>query len=281
MIKFVFDLVDLRRISILALLCLPIRAEAIVNHPTDPVGAPGSEASQTPNGSACARVNLCTGTPVYNGEAFAGPSLLWRTNFFARTLELYDVAACRVIRDCPAPGGLAPSELTMLNGILYHYDFAAKLLYGIDPNTCQVVYTCDPPGDDLAEGLTSDGSALWKGDSQNLYRFIPTVGGGCQVLSVCPNPAGDSSDGLSFCGEHLLMLGYSGNLYEIDPANCQVVGLCPLNLGASGNGIASDRNSILYVDDDTTLKLDRVDVGCDIPVPAVSRSWGHVKSLYR
>jgi hypothetical protein len=267
-------------LSVLGVLCLPVVAGASAN-PTDPVGAPGTAATRLPNAVSCNRINVCVGNQAYNGEAFVAPGLIWRTNFFAYTLELYDVNACQVIRSCPAPGGNAPSELTLLNGILYHYDFGTGLLYGIDPNTCQVVSVCNPPGDDLGEGLTNDGTALWKGDGSNLYRFLPGPVAGCQVLSVCPNPAGDAADGLSFCGEHLIMLGYSGNLYEIDPVSCAVLGLCPLNLGAQGNGITSDRTAILYVDDIATNLLDRVDVGCSIPTPTLRQSWGLVKSTYR
>ena len=276
--NILFGTKELHTLAVLGVLCLPVIASAS-SYGTDPAGAPGTT-PQLPNTVSCNRVPVCTDTQIYNGEAFAGPGLIWRTNFVASTLELYDVNTCQVIKRCPAPGAVAPSELTLLNGILYHYDFGTGLLYGIDPNTCQVVYTCNPPGDDLGEGLTNDGTALWKGDSQNLYRFIPSASAGCQVVKVCPNPAGDSADGLSFCGEHLIMLGYSGNLYEIDPASCTVLGLCPLNAGASGNGITSDRTAILYVDD-VAPKLDRVDVGCRIPTPTLKESWGHMKSVYR
>ena len=267
-------------LAVVGVLSLPLVAQASVGS-TDPLGAPGTSAPKLPNAVSCARVNVCAGATQYNGEAFVSPGLIWRTNFTAALLELYDVNACQVIRTCPAPSAAAPSELTLMNGILYYYDFVTGLLYGIDPNTCQVVYSCNPPGDDLGEGLTNDGTALWKGDGSNLYRFVPTVSGGCQVLGVCPNPVGDAADGLSFCGEHLIMLGYSGNLYEIDPPSCQVLGLCPLNSGAQGNGITSDRTAILYVDDVITNQLDRVDVGCRIPTPAVKQSWGLVKSTYR
>lgn len=268
--------------SILAMVCvlsLPLVVHASTL-PDDPVGAPGTSSVVFPNAVNCARVNVCAGAALYNGEAFVSPGLIWRTNFSANLLELYDVNVCQVVRTCPAPGAIAPSELTVFNGILYHYDYGTGLLYGIDPNTCQVVSVCNPPGDDFGEGLTNDGTALWKGDSANLYRFIPAPAG-CQVLGVCPNPAGDAADGLSFCGEHLLMLGYSGNLYEIDPGTCSVLGLCPLNSGAQGNGITSDRTAILYVDDVNTNQLDRVDVGCRIPTPTLQRSWGSLKSTYR
>lgn len=267
-------------LAVLGLFYLPGVAGAGL-YPSDPDGAPGTKVQRPPGVVACNRVSVCAGGSLYNGQAFAGPGRIWRTNFFGRTLEFYDTDNCAVLTSCPAPGGVSPSELTLFSGVLYHYDFGTGLLYGIDPNTCLVVYVCDPPGDDLAEGLTHDGTALWKGDSHNLYRFLPTASGGCQVLSVCPNPAGDAADGLSFCGDNLIMLGYSGTLYEIDPATCVTVGLCPLNEGASGDGITSDRSALLFVDNSSTNQLDRLDVGCDIPVPTLRKSWGHVKSVYR
>ena len=104
---------------------------------------------------------------------------------------------------------------------------------------------------------------------------------GCQVVRVCPNPAGDSADGLTFCGDNLIMLGYSGNLYEISPATCAVIGLCPLNAGASGNGITGDRNAVIFVDDIVSLNLDKVETGCDIPVPVEASTWSGVKVRYR
>ena len=158
-----------------------------------------------------------------------------------------------------SPGEPLPAKTTLLNGVLYHYDFGTGALYGIDTDTCAVVSTCDPPGDDLAEGLTNDGTFLWKGDSTTLYKFDPAT---CEIVATCPNPAGDSADGLSMCGSFLIMLGYSGVIYQIDPETCEVVSSCNLNAGPAGNGIASDRSSRLFVDQPDNI--DVVDLDCGV-----------------
>lgn len=229
------------------------------NEPSDPLGAVGLPAPGR-EGVDCVRVPLCPNGAVINGEAYAGNQKLWQSDFNAQLLKLVDVSSnCQVLTTCPTPGAISPSENTLLNGILYHYDFGTGLLYGINPSTCAVVSTCNPPGDDFAEGLTNDGTFLWKGDSTTLYKFNPT---NCQIVSSCPNPTGDSADGLSFCGTYLVMLGYSGRIYQIDPTTCQVVSSCLLNQGAAGNGITSDRISKLFVDQ--SANIDQVDLGCNV-----------------
>ncbi|MBL8861928.1 MAG: hypothetical protein JNK02_07935 [Planctomycetes bacterium] len=226
---------------------------------TDPPGAVG--ALPVVGGVACERVGVCVSSTARNGEAWAGDGLAWITDFSAQRLRLVDTRnGCAEIRSCVAPGGGQPSELTLLGGVLYHYDFQLGLLFRIDPLTCQLLGFCDPPGDDLAEGLTNDGQHLWRGDSQNLYRFDPQT---CQVLQVCPNPPGDSADGLTMCGNYLVMLGYSGRVYQIDPSTCAVVSSCALSQGAAGNGITSDRLADLFVDQPGGI--DRVNLSCEAP----------------
>ena len=267
-------------LSLTAVFAASATAPVAASDPSDPQNAIGLVGSPA---AVCARVNVCTAGGLANGEAFAGPGLLWRTNFTANTLELVDLAnACAVIKSCPAPGAVSPSELTLLNGILYHYDFGTGLIYAIDPNTCQVLASCDPPGNDLAEGLTNDGEALWRSDSVELIKFTPpsASGSGCQVLARCPLPPGDSADGLTMCQGNLIMLGYSGTVYSIDPNTCAVTGSCALNAGASGNGLTSNRINAIFADDDSGA-LDQIDVGCRIPLPARTSTWGDVKAIYR
>ena len=266
--------------SLTALAAVSATAPVFASDPSDPQNAIGLGGSPA---ATCARVNLCTGGAISNGEAYAGPGLLWRTNFLNNTLELVDLAnGCAVIKSCPAPGASSPSELTFLNGVLYHYDFGTGLIYAIDPTTCQVLASCDPPGDDLAEGLTNDGQALWRSDSVELIKFTPpsAAGPGCQVLARCPLPPGDSADGLTMCQGNLIMLGYSGTVYSIDPNTCTVTGSCDLNAGASGNGVTSNRINTIYADD-VSGDLDQIDVGCHIPLPAKASTWGGVKAIYR
>jgi len=249
----------------------------------DPLNAPGSDGSNGPAtpGALCDRINVCTSDVLYNGEAYAGPGLLWRTNFSNLTIELWDLAKCTVIRSCPAPGAVSPSELTYMGGILYHYDYGTGLIYAIDPSTCQVIASCNAPGDDLGEGLTNDGTFLWRSDSSALIQFSPpTAVAGCSIVGRCPLPGGDAGDGLTMCNGQLVMLGYSGRLYTIDPSGCDVTGLCDLNAGASGNGLTGNRSDTVLADN-MNGDLDRVDVGCDIPVPVEPRTWGGVKAIYR
>ena len=253
---------------------------AAPSDPSDPANAPGLGNGPT---AACTRVNVCTSTVLANGEAYAGSGLMWRTNFSAGTLELVDLANnCTVVKSCPAPGAISPSELTLLNGVLYHYDFGTDLLYAIDPATCQVLASCDPPGDDFAEGLTNDGVALWRSDSTVLIRFTPpsAAGPGCEVLARCPLPPGDAADGLTMCEGNLIMLGYSGTIYRIDPNTCEVTGRCDLNTGASGNGLSSNRMDTVFADN-SNGDLDSIDVGCRIPLPVSEQTWGAIKALYR
>lgn len=227
--------------------------------PMDPIGAVGSTTFEEAVG--CNRIGICPTVANSNGEAWAGNGQVWVTDFGAQRLRLIDTTnGCAVIRSCVAPGGGQPSENTLIGNTLYHYDFGAGLLFRIDATTCSLLGFCDPPGDDLAEGLTTDGQALWKGDSQALYKFDPQT---CQVLQVCPNPPGDSADGLTMCGNYLVMLGYSGRVYQIDPVTCTIVASCALNQGAAGNGITSDRIDKLFVDQ--PANLDRVDLSCNQP----------------
>ncbi len=249
----------------------------------DPFSAPGQNGPATP-GAACDRVNVCA-TPgvVYNGEAFAGMGRIWRTNFTDGVLELWDVVNCTILARCPDPaaGVGTPSELTVIGDILYHYNFGTGLIYAIDTNTCQEVARCDAPGNDLGEGLTNDGTYLWRSDGNELIQFTPpTAAAGCQIVGRCPLPAGDAGDGLTMCKDQLVMLGYSGTLYTIDPVTCRITGVCDLNAGATGNGLAGNRSDTVLADNDNG-DLDRVDVGCDIPVPLENSTWGGVKALHR
>lgn len=249
----------------------------------DPQGAIGRPEPRGTPAAGCARINVC-GTPgrALNGEAWAGGNQVWQTELTTNSLQLFDLGTCQVIRQCPAPGASFPSELTLLNGTLYHYDFGTGLIYAIDPTTCQVMATCDPPGDDLAEGLTSDGTYLYRGDSQFIYKFLPPAAAGteCQSVSTCPNPVGDSADGLTMCNDMLIMLGYSGTVYRIDFNTGTVVGACPLNDGAAGNGLTSDHVGRLWTDQ-LNGDLDAVDVGCQIPDPVRKFTWSALKLLAR
>jgi hypothetical protein len=243
---------------LLALALLGGLSTAQQQDPADPIGAIG--VPETGLGVNCVRVPLCPNAALINGEAYAGNNRLWQTDFNADVIKLVDVSNnCTVLQTCPAPGGLSPSENTLLGSTLYHYDFGTGLMYGINTANCAVVSTCNPPGDDFAEGLTNDGTFLWRGDSTTLYKFDPA---NCQVVATCPNPPGDSADGLSMCGQFLLMLGYSGRVYQIDPTTCRVVSSCILNQGAAGNGIASDRISRLFADQPTNI--DQLDLDCDV-----------------
>lgn len=249
----------------------------------DPQGAIGSPGRRPTLDAVCTRINVCSSASrVLNGEAWVGGDQLWQTEIITNTLQLFDLNTCQIIRQCPAPGGSYPSELTLLNGTLYHYDFGTGLLYAIDPPTCLVMATCDPPGDDLAEGLTSDGTYLYRGDSEFIYKFLPPsdAGGDCRQVSVCPNPAGDSADGLTTCNGQIIMLGYSGTAYRIDFNTCSVVGACQLNLGAEGNGLTSDHVGRLWTDH-VNGNLDAVDVGCQIPVPVRGSTWSGLKLMVR
>lgn len=249
---------------------------------TDPIDAVGSKWNEPTLDANCTRVNACTSSRQLNGEAWAGGSLLWQTDFGGGLLELYDTSTCQFVSRCVVPGGVSPSELTVLGGLLYHYDFGTGLLYGINTTSCQTASICNPPGDDQAEGLTSDGTYLYKGDSQFIYKFLPggAAGGGCQEVARCPNPAGDSADGLTFCNDQLIMLGYSGIVYRIDFNSCTITGTCQLNAGASGNGIASDRTNRLWADN-INGDIDLVDVGCSIPIPVSRETWSSIKVFYR
>lgn len=229
-----------------------------LHDPMDPPGAVGAPASE--EGLGCDRIQICPSVSSSNGEAWAGNGLVWITDYGAQQLRLTDTNTCQVIRSCPAPGGLEPSENALIGDVLYHYDFGADLLFRIDTATCNVLGFCNPPGDSLAEGLTSDGQYLWRGDSVALYKFDPLT---CQVVATCPNPPGDSADGLTMCGEYLVMLGYSGRIHQIDPNTCQVVSSCALNFGAAGNGITSNRVDTLLVDQPGGI--DRVNLSCDEP----------------
>ncbi|MHC4504107.1 MAG: hypothetical protein ACYTFI_12435 [Planctomycetota bacterium] len=217
--------------------CLFSARSSEADPPTDPVRGSASFGQALPE---CERIAICQGTPgVANGQAFTSDGLIWQTDFSNARINLVDSNNdCAVVAQCPVPGG-APSENAFDGTFVHHYNFSTGLLYQIDPQDCQIVATCDPPGDDLAEGLTWDGEALWKGDSSTLYR-ISTPAQGCQVLGSCPNPAGTAADGLATCGDLNVMLGYDGTLYQIDPATCEAVGACSLNDGSAGDGITSD-----------------------------------------
>jgi len=234
-------------------------ASGPVNDPMDPVGAIGAPTLE--EGIDCSRIGICPTIASSNGEAWAGNGQIWVTDFNSQQLRLVDTAnGCNVIRSCAAPGAGSPSENALIGNTLYHYDFALGLVFRLDATTCQLQGFCDPPGDDLAEGLTSDGQALWRGDSQALYKFDPVT---CEILQVCPNPPGDSADGLTMCGKYLVMLGYSGRVYQIEPNTCTIVASCALSQGAAGNGITSDRIDKLYVDQPSNI--DRVNLTCDQP----------------
>jgi hypothetical protein len=229
----------------------------------------------------CDRIPVCSASVLANGEAWAGGGLLWQTDFNDHTLKLIDVDnSCEVLRTCPAPGDASPSENAYNGQYLYHYDFGTGLMYEIDPETCQVMSSGNPPGDDSAEGLTYDYQTglFWKGDSSTLYGFT-YVGGVCTVMTQCANPAGDSADGLAVCGRYLLMLGYSGTIYQFNLDTCELVSSCELNAGPAGNGITSDLVSTLWVDQPGAIDI--MNRQCDQPVPVQESSWDSIKSFYR
>lgn len=249
----------------------------------DPVGAvgpavPAGSGSRTPS-DTCAVPSECTlpepvRSSIPNGLAHVFADRFWMTGHDPLMLYLIKAGAsgCCLIDSCQSPGNIHPSELAYDQGYLYEYDFGTGLIYQIDPNTCQVVATCDPPGDDLAEGLTIDPASdpahreFWKGDSHKLYRFRFDL---CPAVAddSCPNPSynghGDSADGLTFCGSSLMMLGYSGRLYRINPQTCQYTS-CALPALAAGNaynGLESDENGRIL----TTQRTGVIDF---IPCPS-------------
>jgi len=246
---------------------------------SDPIGAVG----QVNNGATedCDRVSVCSSAETANGEAWTPDGYIWQTDFGGGALNLIDVdSGCNILQSCPAPGGSSPSENAFNGDYLYHYDFGTGLMYEIDPASCQVLSSGNPPGDDSAEGLTYDYSSglFWKGDSQMLHGFTYDSGV-INVVTTCPNPAGDSADGLAVCGNYLLMLGYSGTLYQIDLDTCEEVSNCQLNAGAAGNGITSNLISTLWGDQPGAIDI--LDRDCDQPVPTQDASWGGLKSLFR
>ncbi len=245
---------------------------------SDPSGAVGINFGAT---EECDRISVCSSSDIANGEAWTPEGLLWQTDFSQGLLKLIDIDNdCTVVQTCPAPGGASPSENAFNGDYLYHYDFGTGMMYEIDPATCEVVSSANPPGDDSAEGLTYDFATglFWKGDSTMLYGFTYT-NGTVNVVTTCPNPAGDSADGLAICGNYLLMLGYTGTLYQIDLDTCEEVSSCQLNAGAAGNGIASNLVSQLWVDQPGFIDI--LDRDCDQPVPTRDTSWGGLKSLFR
>lgn len=267
----------LRRFLLVLTLLVPFTAmPAIAQQSSDPPSAIGLDHRRDQTNVACARVNICSSLPVINGEAWAGNNQVWQADFFDKVLTLRDLTTCQVIKRCVAPGGVAPSELTMYQGMLVHYDFGTGLLYFINPDSCKVLWTCDAPGDNSAEGLTSDGVYLYKAAGDGVHKFTSTPNG-CVDVGICPNPPGDSFDGLTMCQGNLVGLGYSGMLYLMNP-NCGIIGTCPLNSGASGNGLASDGTGRVFVDDISALTLDEVDVGCQIPLPVQPSTWSKIKA---
>ncbi len=245
---------------------------------SDPAGAVGINNGAT---EECDRISVCSSSDLANGEAWTPEGYLWQTDFNAGELKLIDIENdCTVVSSRPAPGGSSPSENAYNGTYLYHYDFGTGMMYEIDPGTCTTVSSADPPGDDSAEGLTYDYNSglFWKGDSQMLYGFTYD-NGAINVVTTCANPAGDSADGLAVCGSYLLVLGYSGTLYQIDLETCEEVSSCQLNAGALGNGIASDLVSTLWVDQPGFTDI--LDRDCDQPVSTEESTWGGLKSLYR
>jgi hypothetical protein len=249
--------------------------------PDDPAGAIGTG---PPSDYDCNRIDSCELGFLPNGEAYGGiladqSPLLWITDFDHNMIILKPTLACTMtaIASFPAPGGMAPSENAFDGTFLYHYDFGTGLLYTIDPTTGMVVGSCNPPGDDLAEGLTWREGFLWKGDSQNIYVFTPPPD--CTVVNSFPNPGGDSADGLADCGDYIIMLGYSGVIYQLDPSNGLIVEQCDLNEGAMGNGLASDGLGVLWADH-TGGYVDVVAVNCYVPFPVEETSWGTIKAMY-
>lgn len=270
-------------VLLFALLFVNRPATAASGNP-DPAQAIGQSSRLPALDGSCSRVPLClTGSRVLNGEAYVNSAKLWQTNFSTGMLELLDLTTCQVIQRCPAPNPSAPSELAMYGGLLVEYDFGTGVLTAIDTTNCAVVWTCNPPGDDLAEGLTADGTYLYKADSRGIYRFSVDNVGTVTLAGFCANVPGDSYDGLTFCkqnGETLVALGYSGVLYQIDFNTCQVLASCQLNLGADGNGLASNFVDHVYVDN-VNGNVDELNVGCSLPpVPVEATTWSGIKARF-
>jgi len=250
--------------------------------PADPPDAVGSALApdRTLAVTDCTHAQTCPIGYFVNGEADAGHGFVWQTDFFLAEVDLVDVARCRVVDRIRVPMG-APSENAFDGRYLYHYNYHTGLIYKIDPDTHQIVAQCDAPGDDRAEGLAWDGEALWKGDSQNLLRFTPPPD--CKLLARISNPPLDSADGLGYCAGYLIMLGYSGRLYRIDPRDGTVVNACMIETGVNGNGLDTDGVSQVFADfhSSGTDHLDHLGFDCSMPVPTHGTSWGATKIRYR
>lgn len=243
--------------------------------PMDPAGAPGIglltpiapyEGRGGGGTILCTRSEVCSrdGLNSINGEAAIADGLFWQTDFNDRRLRLFDSRdGCRVIKAISVPGG-GPSENAFDGQYVYHYNFSTGLIYVYDPDTCELVNQCDAPGDDIGEGMTFDGEYLWKGDSSRLYRFEVLQDGTCNVVDSFPYPDNDAADGLGYCDGLLIMLGYSGLIYQIDPTTRQVVGMCRLNNGNRGNGVTADGNLRVAVDQPTSIDL--LEIKCGEPL---------------
>jgi hypothetical protein len=270
--------------TLLAAASLPVRAEI---DPADPPNAVGKALApnQTFDETNCTHVEACPIGYLVNGEADAGGGYVWQTDYFMAEVDLVYIATnefdrCRVVDRIRVPMG-NPSENAYDGRYLYHYNYGTGLIYKIDPDTHQIVAQCDAPGDDHAEGLAWDGEALWKGDSEHLFRFTPPPD--CKLLARIPNPPLDSADGLGFCGGRLIMLGYSGRLYQIDPSDGTIVHECMVFEGVNGNGLDTDGLSQVLADFHGGGRdhFDRVGFDCSGAVPTRSTSWGATKIRYR
>lgn len=263
----------------LSVLTRPALAEV---DPADPPNAVGADLARTRSVTAtdCPHAQTCPIGYLVNGEADAGHGFVWQTDFFIAEVDLVDVSRCRVVDRIRVPMG-SPSENAYDGRYLYHYNYATGLIYKIDPDTHQILAQCDAPGDDHAEGLAWDGQALWKGDSGNLFRFTPPPE--CKLLGRVANPPNDSADGLGFCGRYLIMLGYSGTLYQIDPQDGTIVNSCVVETGVMGNGLDTDGVSQVFADfhGGGIDHLDHVSFDCSLPVPTQRTSWGATKIRYR
>ena len=238
-------------------------ARAQEEDPCDPPGAPRIVAPGEGT-LVCNRVSVCSrdASQLINGEAAVAEGLFWQTDFLDRRLRLFDRTddLCRVVMAIDVPPG-APSENAYDGEFVYHYNFDTGLIYVYDATTGELVNQCDAPGDDQAEGLTFDGEMLWKGDGERLRRFQILQNGQCVVDRIFNNPPGEAADGLAFCGDFLLMLAYSGLLYQIDPNNGRVLGICRLNDGPQSNGLAADGNLRVAADQPTSIDLIELDCG--------------------
>jgi hypothetical protein len=232
---------------------------------TDPTGVKEvAPRSLTSTGNVVRELPLPTGESVVNGIGFQEASgtasaALWVAGFYTLKIYKLDFTTGAVLSSFNL--STSPGDLAWDGSNIYETDFETSRVTKFSPAGAVLGSFACPGSAGGCEGITSDGTNLYIGNGVDSTIYKVNSAGSVLNSFASPGTSG-GADGLGFNhnANALIVLGYDGIVYELNPSSGAVIGTpIPLASGEYNGGAFDGVN--FWVANSTAGKIQAIDVG--------------------